>query len=92
MPKKLKKPGKLTLHNIEIQGISKHGLWVLINEHEFFLPFTKYPWFVNATITQIYDVQLLHQKHLYWPTLDIDLELDSLKYPDSYPLIARTIK
>ena len=86
MLKKLKKPGKNILTKAEIQNISKHGIWILVNDQEFFLQFTKYPWFQAATINQIYDVKLYHNKHLHWPLLDIDLDIESLKYPEAYPL------
>jgi len=30
--------------------------------------------------------QLLHGYHLYWPDLDVDLEIDNLENPEKYPL------
>ncbi|MBU1422042.1 MAG: DUF2442 domain-containing protein [Bacteroidetes bacterium] len=32
------------------------------------------------------NVQLLHGYHLYWPELDIDLEIDNLENPEKYTL------
>jgi len=29
---------------------------------------------------------LLHGYHLYWPELDVDLEIDNLENPEKYPL------
>jgi len=29
---------------------------------------------------------LLHGFHLYWPDLDVDLEIDNLENPEKYPL------
>jgi hypothetical protein len=29
---------------------------------------------------------LLHGYHLYWPELDVDLEIDDLENPEKYPL------
>jgi hypothetical protein len=29
---------------------------------------------------------MLHGFHLYWPELDIDLEIDNLENPEKYPL------
>ena len=86
MPKKSQKLGKITFANAEIQNISKEGIWILINDQEFFLSFIEYPWFQKTTIEQIYNLQFSHNKHLYWPTLDVDLDVDSLKYPDAYSL------
>ena len=86
MLKKSQKRGKSTVAPVEINIISKEGFWITIHKQEFFLPFSEYPWFLNATVGQIYDLQLLHEKHLHWPALDVDLDVDSLKNPEAYPL------
>lgn len=85
MKKKSKKLGK-AISVAEIQGISKQGLWIFVRDQEFFLPFDEYPWFAKATINQIYDFKLYHKKHLHWPSLDVDLDVDALKCPEAYPL------
>ncbi|MBE7549061.1 MAG: DUF2442 domain-containing protein [Planctomycetia bacterium] len=36
---------------------------------------------------EIQNVQLIHDSHLHWPDLDIDLEIDSLENPEKYPLV-----
>ena len=86
MSKKLQKRGKNTVTPVEINIISKEGFWLSVNKQEFFLPFSEYPWFIKATIEQIYDLKLLHGEHLYWPKLDVDLDVNSLKNPETYPL------
>jgi len=63
------------------------GFWLKAGEKEYFLPYDQYPWFKNARIDELFDVQLLHQSHLYWPKLDVDLEIISLENPEKYPLI-----
>ena len=35
-------------------------------------------------------VELHGRDHLYWPALDVDLELDSLDNPQRFPLVARS--
>ena len=70
----------------EVANISKHGFWLLVNEKEHFLSYDEYPWFKNAKVCDILNVELLHQSHLYWPKLDIDLELAALEEPGRYPL------
>ncbi|MDR3551173.1 MAG: DUF2442 domain-containing protein [Candidatus Babeliales bacterium] len=85
MVKKLKNPGK-NISNAEVENISKEGIWVLLTDQEFFLPFTEFPWFKKATIEQIYNLQLFHGKHLHWPSLDVDIDVESLKHLDAYPL------
>lgn len=71
----------------EVVHISSHGLWVHVAEQEYFLPFSEYPWFKEARVAEILNVRLLHGHHLRWPDLDVDLDLDSLKNPEQYPLI-----
>jgi hypothetical protein len=53
------------------------------------LPFEQFPWFKNATVRQISDIQLLHGEHLYWPTLDVDLSFNIVEHPEKYKLIAK---
>ena len=86
MAKKLKKLGRSISASAEVQNISQHGIWILVNGQEFFLSFIEFPWFLRATIEQIYNLQFFHGKHLHWPSLDVDIELEALKYPDAYPL------
>jgi hypothetical protein len=71
---------------IEVFNISSHGLWLYVNGKEYFLSYQEYPWFRDAKVKEIFDVVLLHGIHLYWPQLDVDLEIDSLDHPDQYPL------
>jgi hypothetical protein len=52
------------------------------------LPYGEFPWFRKAIIDEIYAVELLHKKHLYWPNPDVDIHLDSIENPEEYPLIA----
>lgn len=72
---------------VEVLNISKHGFWIYLAEKEYFLAFEEFPWFKTATIEQVLKVQLLHGHHLYWPDLDVDLEVESIKFPGRYPLL-----
>ena len=74
----------------EVTNISEHGFWIFLEGKEYFLPFEKFPWFKNAGINQITDLQVLHKRHLYWPQLDIDLSLTIIEQPDKYSLIAKS--
>jgi hypothetical protein len=72
----------------EVQDITPHGLWLLVAGREYCLPFSQFPWFANAAVSDVYKVRLLHANHLYWPELDIDLAVESLANLEKYPLIA----
>lgn len=81
------KLGKGTLA-AEVTNVSKHGFWLLIAEVELFVPFDQFPWFREATIAQLTNVQLPSSHHLYWPELDVDLALDSIRHPEQFPLVS----
>lgn len=87
MPKKSKKPGKPISPSAEIQSISHQGIWIFFDGQEFFMPFSQFPWFLRATIEQIYNLQVFHKGHLHWPELDIDIDIESIKTPSAYPLV-----
>ena len=80
--------GKNTLE-VEVTNISVHGFWLLLGENEYFLPFNEFPWFKNARISEISDVAVLNDQHLYWEKLDIDLTLNMIQNPQQYPLISK---
>ncbi len=69
-------------------NITRFGLWLCLHNEEFFLAYEEYPFFKNATIPDIYNVELHHNHHLHWPSLDVDLSVAILKNPHQFPLIA----
>lgn len=73
----------------EVTNVSKHGLWVLLDREELFLPFEHFPWFRDAPIGKILHVEQPSSQHLYWPELDVDLAIESIRHPDRFPLISR---
>jgi hypothetical protein len=75
------------ISKVEITNISKNGIWIIIKESEYFMPFDEYPWFKDAKINDILNVSLLHETHLYWPNLDVDLDIKSIKNLEKYPLV-----
>lgn len=74
----------------EVTHVSRHGLWLLLADQESFLPFAQFHWFRQATIDQISHVQASSPEHLYWPELDIDLSVESIRHPEAFPLVARS--
>lgn len=82
-------PGKNT-SDVEITNVSAHGFWLLIAGQEFYVSFEKFPWFRKASIEALTKVELPQPHHLYWPELDIDLDVDSIRNPDQFPLVDKT--
>ena len=72
----------------EVIHISKHGFWLLLDDEELLVPFDQFPWFRKGTIEQIFDVQWPTHDHLYWPALDVDLSVQSIRDPAAFPLVS----
>jgi hypothetical protein len=79
-------PGVAT-SECEVTNIGQHGFWLLVDDREYFVPFTDYPAFRSATVTQIYAVERIAPDQLCWPALDIDIDTASLAHPEAFPLI-----
>lgn len=73
----------------EVTHVSKHGFWLLLNNEELLVPFAEFPWFKRATIEQLLAVEWPSENHLYWPQLDVDLSVESIRNPQAFPLVSK---
>ena len=73
---------------IEVTNISVNGVWILVDDEEIFLSHEDYPWFKKATVEEVLELELVSPGHLYWPKLDVDLGINSIKEPQRFPLTA----
>ena len=73
---------------VEVTSVSAHGFWLFVGDRELFVSFKDFPWFRDATVREITNVQLPSSHHLYWPALDIDLAVESIEAPEKYPLVS----
>jgi hypothetical protein len=55
----------------------------------FFLPYSKNPWFVNAKISDVFNIEPISDIGVRWDALDVDLAIDSFIHPEKYPLIMK---
>lgn len=74
---------------VEVTNVSEHGFWLLIEGQESFVGFDKFPWFKQAAIGDLCHVELQSPHHLYWPSLDVDLAVESIEHPERFPLVSR---
>lgn len=81
-------PGR-NIFPAEVTNVSANGFWLFVGERELFVAFEHFPWFRDASIRAITNVQLPSAHHLYWPDLDIDLAVESIEHPEKYPLIGQ---
>jgi hypothetical protein len=75
---------------VSIENITPLGIWLFVKDKEYFLSYKDYPYFKDQTLNSIQNVKLLHEFHLYWPELDVDLEIDNLENPEKYTLKDKT--
>jgi hypothetical protein len=80
--------GKST-SSVEVTNVSKHGFWILLDERELFVAFEHFPWFEDASIGKICNLECPQPHHLYWPDLDVDLAVESIEHPEQFPLVSR---
>jgi hypothetical protein len=84
----LKSHGKNT-SSVEVLNISSFGFWILVKEKEYFLPYKDFPWFQDQILRSIQNVELIHDHHLYWPDLDVDLDVNSFNNLEKFSLVSK---
>ena len=77
------------ISDVEVTNVSAHGFWLMLDTEELFVPFSAFPWFKDAPIARLTNVERPHSGHLYWPDLDVDLAVASILNPEAFPLISR---
>jgi hypothetical protein len=62
---------------------------LIVGDRELFVTFRDFPWFKDASIAALTNVELPSPHHLYWPDLDVDLAVESIEHPEKFPLVSR---
>ena len=75
--------------SVEVTHISKAGVWLLARDRELFMSYEDFPWFKDAPVGKILNVEEPYPDHFYWPDLDIDLTAEIIDYPERFPLKAK---
>ncbi len=73
------------LKTAKVTSINRYGFWMQCGEEELYLPFVEFPWFEHATVPQICAVRYVSSTRLYWPELDLDFAIESLRNPIASP-------
>ena len=69
--------------------INNQGVMISVEGNDYFLSYNRVPWMKDATVRNILNIKVSGKNAVEWPDLDIDLEVDSLKHPERYPLVMR---
>lgn len=75
--------------SVDVLMINDRGIMISVQGQDYFLSYNRVPWMRNATINEVLDVQMSGKNAIEWPKLDVDLEVDSLKHPERYPLLIK---
>jgi hypothetical protein len=82
---------KTTTSAAEVTQVFKQGFWLLLSDEELLVLFEQFPWFRQANVEQLSAVEWPTADHLYWPLLDVDLSVQSLRRLDDFPLMSRQL-
>jgi hypothetical protein len=69
----------------QVINVCPHGFWLGFRAKAYFMDFDRYPRFRDATVEQIRAVELLDDDHLFWPELDVLLDVQSITQPGRLP-------
>ena len=73
----------------EVTTISESGFRVRVEGRELFVAFDQFPWFRDARVSDLFQVELVAPGHLRWPTIDADVSVRSIEHPEEFPLISQ---
>ena len=83
------RPHGIVTSGVEVTNISSHGVWLLAGDRELFMAYEDFPWFKDASVAKVLNVEEQSPGHFYWPDLDIDLGIETIEYPERFPLRAK---
>ena len=79
-------PGTIT-SDVEIVQCTPAAIWIAVRDREYCLKRKDFPWFFSVSIDKVFNVEELFPGHLYWPEIDVDLDIQSIENPQAFPLI-----
>lgn len=69
--------------------INDKGLMLSVLGNDYFVSYNRLPWMREARISDVLNVQMSGRSAIEWPALDVDLEIESLKHPERFPLVMK---
>ena len=74
---------------VSVLMINDKGIMLSVKGNDYFISYNRIPWMRTASICDALDVKMSGRNSIEWPRLDVDLEIDNIKYPKRYPLIKK---
>lgn len=75
--------------SVSVLMINAQGIMLSVQGNDFFISYNRMPWLRNARISDVLNVRMSGRSAIEWETLGVDLEIESLKHPERYPLIMK---
>ena len=76
-------------NSVNTSVINAQGIMLSVQGHDYFISYNRIPWMQDAPIRSVLNVQMSGPEAIEWPDLDVDLEIESLRHPERYPLIIK---
>ena len=73
----------------DVLMINDRGIMISVLGQDYFLSYNRVPWMRDATINEVLDIRMSGKNAIEWPKLEVDLEVESLRHPERYPLLIR---
>ena len=75
--------------SVAVLMINAQGMLISVQGQDYFLSYNRVPWLRDARISSVLNVRMSGARSIEWPELDIDLEVESLRHPERYPLLVK---
>lgn len=75
--------------SVSVLMINSQGVMIHVLGNDYFLSYNRVPWLKDARISDVLNIGMLGRNAIEWPNLDVDLEIESLKHPERYPLVMK---
>ena len=75
--------------SVSVLMINAQSIMLSVCGNDYFLSYNRIPWMRDASINNVLNVKMSGRNAIEWPDLNVDLEIDSLKHPERYPLIIK---
>ncbi len=75
--------------SVSVLMINAQGIMLSVQGNDYFVSYNRMPWLKDARISDVLNVRMSGRSAIEWTALDVDLEIESLKHPERYPLIMK---
>ncbi len=69
--------------------INGEGMLLSVMGQDYFVSYNRVPWLRDARVSSALNVRMTGPDAIGWPDLDVELEIESLRHPERYPLVMK---